>query len=69
MVTDASETLWQAKLHPQLCAIHPEQPLQFSEKAFMLPRGDVPFKEFVDTWMRQLKATGDYERVSDQWLK
>ena len=69
MVTDASETLWQAKLHPQLCAIHPEQPLQFSEKAFMLPRGDVPFKEFVDTWMHQLKATGDYDRVVNQWLK
>ena len=69
MVTDASETLWQAKLHPQLCAIHPEQPLQFSEKAFMLPRGDVPFKEFVDTWMHQLKATGDYEHIVNQWLK
>ncbi|SDX84920.1 cyclohexadienyl dehydratase [Collimonas sp. OK242] len=69
MVTDASETLWQAKLHPQLCSIRPEQPLQFSEKAFMLPRGDVPFKEFVDTWMHQLKASGDYDRVFNQWLK
>lgn len=69
MVTDASETLWQAKLHPQLCAIHPEQPLQFSEKAFMLPRGDVPFREFVDTWMHQLKATGDYELIVNHWLK
>jgi cyclohexadienyl dehydratase len=68
MVTDASETMWQAKLHPQLCTIHPEQPLQFSEKAFMLPRGDVPFKEFVDTWMHLLKATGDYDRVFNQWL-
>jgi cyclohexadienyl dehydratase len=35
----------------------------------MLPRGDVPFKEFVDTWMHQLKATGDYDRVLNQWLK
>jgi cyclohexadienyl dehydratase len=68
MVTDASETLWQSKLHPQLCAINPERPLQFSEKGFMLPRGDVPFKEFVDTWMRQLKATGEYDRVFKQWL-
>ncbi|MDP5008573.1 MAG: transporter substrate-binding domain-containing protein [Glaciimonas sp.] len=69
MVTDASETLWQAKLHPELCAINPDKPLQFSEKAFMLPRGDVAFKEFVDTWMRQLKATGEYEQISDRWLK
>nr|WP_322741612.1 transporter substrate-binding domain-containing protein [Glaciimonas soli] len=69
MVTDASETLWQAKLHPELCAINPDKPLQFAEKAFMLPRGDVPFKEFVDTWMRQLKATGEYQQISDRWLK
>ena len=69
MVTDASETLWQSKLHPELCPINPDKPLQFAEKAFMLPRGDVPFKEFVDTWMHQLKATGDYDQISNHWLK
>ncbi|WP_370551334.1 transporter substrate-binding domain-containing protein [Glaciimonas sp. PAMC28666] len=69
MVTDASETLWQSKLHPELCAINPEKPLQFAEKAFMLPRGDVPFKEFVDTWMHQLKATGEYDAITNHWLK
>lgn len=69
MVTDASETLWQSKLHPELCAVNPDKPLQFSEKAFMLPRADVPFKEFVDTWMHQLKATGDYDQIVNHWLK
>jgi len=69
MVTDASETLWQSKLHPELCAINPDKPLQFSEKAFMLPRADVPFKEFVDAWMHQLKATGDYDQITNHWLK
>jgi len=68
MITDASETLWQSKQHPQLCSIHPEQPLQFAEKAFMLPRADVAFKEYVDTWMRTLKATGDYDRLFNTWL-
>nr|WP_245182397.1 transporter substrate-binding domain-containing protein [Glaciimonas immobilis] len=69
MVTDGSETLWQSKLHPELCPINPGKPLQFAEKAFMLPRGDVPFKEFVDTWMHQLKATGEYDQIVDHWLK
>ncbi|MGS0743245.1 transporter substrate-binding domain-containing protein [Glaciimonas sp. GG7] len=69
MVTDASETLWQAKLHPELCAINPDQPLQFSEKAFMLPRGDVVFKEFVDTWMHQLKGSGGYAEIWNHWFK
>ena len=68
MVTDASETLWQAKQHPELCPVHPDQPLQFSEKAFMLPRADVAFKEYVDAWMHLQKATGDYDRVLNKWL-
>lgn len=69
MLTDASETLWQAKLHRELCAIHPEQPFLYAEKAYLLPRGDVPFKAWVDTWMRLQKASGDYQRVMDKWLK
>ena len=69
MLTDASETLWQSKLHRELCAIHPEQPFLYAEKAYLLPRGDVPFKAWVDTWMRLQKASGDYQRVLDKWLK
>ncbi|EJN09761.1 transporter substrate-binding domain-containing protein [Herbaspirillum sp. YR522] len=69
MVTDASETLWQAKLHPELCPVTPEHPLQFAEKAFMLPRGDVAFKEYVDAWLHLAKETGEYQRIFDKWLK
>ena len=69
MLTDASETLWQSRQHHELCAIHPEQPLLYAEKAFLLPRCDVAFKAWVDTWMRLQKANGDYQRVFDKWLK
>jgi len=69
MITVSSETLWQSKQHPELCAIHPDQPLQFSEKAFMLPRGDVPFKAWVDAWMHMQKETGAYQQVLRKWLK
>lgn len=68
MVTDASETMWQAKQHPELCPINPDKPLQFSEKAFMLPRADVAFKDYVDAWMHLLKATGDYDVILNKWL-
>jgi len=68
MVTDASETLWQSKQHPQLCSIHPDHPLQFSEKAIMLPRGDVIFKEYIDTWMHTFKSTGEYDKLFNKWL-
>jgi cyclohexadienyl dehydratase len=69
MVTDSSETLWQAKQHPELCPVHPDQPLQFAEKAFMLPRGDASFKAWVDAWLHLQKATGAYQQVADRWLK
>ncbi|MFP3571263.1 transporter substrate-binding domain-containing protein, partial [Paraburkholderia sp. SIMBA_030] len=41
MVTDASETLLQQKLNPGLCAVHPDKPFQYGEKAWLVPRGDV----------------------------
>jgi cyclohexadienyl dehydratase len=41
MVTDVSETLIQQKLNPGLCSVHPDKPLVYGEKAFMVPRGDV----------------------------
>jgi cyclohexadienyl dehydratase len=68
MITDASETRWQAKQHPELCPVHPDQPLQYAEKAYMLPRGDVSLKAFVDTWLRLARGSGEYQRVSEKWL-
>ena len=51
MVTDASETLLQQKLNPGLCSVHPDNPFQFGEKAYLLPRGDVVFQQYVDQWL------------------
>jgi len=31
----------QQKLHPELCAIHPDQPFDFGELAYLLPRDPV----------------------------
>lgn len=69
MVTDSSETLLQHKLHPTLCPVNPGTPLQFGEKAYLLPRGDNVFKAYVDQWLNLAKATGEYQAVVDKWLK
>jgi hypothetical protein len=48
MMTDASETRYQQKLHPGvLCAVHPDKPFDFAEKAYWLQR-DEALKAFVD---------------------
>jgi cyclohexadienyl dehydratase len=68
MITDSSETRYQQKLRPKLCAIHPDQPFDFSEMAYLLPR-DVALKAFIDQWLHIAIETGVYQAVFDRWLK
>jgi cyclohexadienyl dehydratase len=68
MMTDASETRYQSKIHPELCAVHPDKPFSFSEKAYALPRGDAQFKEYVDQWVHLATHDGTYQKYADDWL-
>ena len=67
MITDRSEVLLQHKLHPSLCATNADQPFNTFEKAYLLPR-DLVLKAFVDQWLHQALITGEYQKISDQWL-
>ncbi|MBJ7313786.1 gamma subclass chorismate mutase AroQ [Rugamonas sp. CCM 8940] len=67
MITDAVEARLQQRLRPQLCAVHPDTPFDFSEKAFLLPR-DVIWKAWVDQWLHQSLENGSLRRVQDKWL-
>jgi cyclohexadienyl dehydratase len=51
MVTDASETLIQQKLNPGLCSVHPDEPLVYGQKVFLVPRGDVTFQQYVNQFL------------------
>ena len=67
-VTESAEAIIQQRLRPGLCAINPDKPLQYGEMAYMLPRGDLQTKEFVDQWLHLSKASGEYQRVAARWL-
>ena len=67
MMTDAVETRLQQKLHPELCAIHPDQPFDFSELAYLLPRDPV-LKAWVDHWLHISTETGERARLTAKWL-
>ncbi|MEI7611628.1 MAG: transporter substrate-binding domain-containing protein [Betaproteobacteria bacterium] len=67
MITDAIETRLQQKLKPTLCALHPEAPFDFSEKAYLLPR-DVLWKAFVDQWLHQTIASNVFSKLLEKWL-
>src|SRR6201999_4516055 len=63
MMTDASETRYQQKQHSAvLCAVHPDRPFDFSEKAYWL-QPDLALKEFVDQWLHMSMGDGSYQKI------
>jgi cyclohexadienyl dehydratase len=69
MITDASETRYQQKLHPGvLCAVHPERPFDFAEKAYWLQH-DAAFKAFVDQWLHIAIEDGTFKKIYAAWFE
>ena len=69
MVAESVEVKLQEKLRPGLGAIRPDQPLQYGEMGYLLPKGDVVFKAFVDQWLHLAKASGEFGRIYDANMK
>jgi cyclohexadienyl dehydratase len=36
---------------------------------YMLPRGDLATKAWFDTWLHLAKASGEYDRIVEKWMK
>jgi cyclohexadienyl dehydratase len=69
MMTDASETRYQQKLHPGvLCAVHPDKPFDFAEKAYWLQR-DEAFKDFVNQWLHISMEDGSFAKIYAAWFE
>ncbi|MFH8611726.1 transporter substrate-binding domain-containing protein [Streptomyces sp. NPDC018029] len=68
MMTDASETLYQSKIHPELCSLHPDKPFTFAEKAYAMPRGDDEFKAYVDQFVHLATHDGTYAKYEAEWM-
>jgi cyclohexadienyl dehydratase len=68
MMTDSSETRYQQKLHAGvLCAVHPERPFDFAEKAYWLQR-DAALKAFVDRWVQTAIKDGSFAKIYADWF-
>lgn len=68
-VTESAEAIIQQRQKPGLCAVNPDKPLQYGEMGYMLPRGDLATKEYVDQWLHLSKANGEYQRIVGRWLQ
>lgn len=69
MIAESIETKVQEKSKPGLCAINPDEPLQYGEMGYLLPRGDVVFKAFVDQWLHLAKATSEFATIYNQFVR
>lgn len=69
MISESIETLVQQKIRPGLCAVNPDKPLQYGEMGYLLPRGDAAIKEWFDIWLHLAKASGEYDRIVEKWMK
>ena len=67
MMTDSVETRLQQKLHPELCAIHPDEPFDHSDLGYMLPR-DLVFQQFVNVWLSVQQQNGERVSVTSKYL-
>lgn len=67
-VTESAEALVQARDYDELCAVNPDKPLKYAEMAYLLPEGDIRFKQYVDQWMHLLKASGRYDQLTGDWV-
>jgi cyclohexadienyl dehydratase len=69
MMTDSSETRYQQKLHAGvLCAVHPDAPFDFAEKAYWLQR-DAALKAFVDQWLHIMMEDGSFQKIYRNWFE
>ncbi len=67
MVTDAIETLVQEQIHPELDAVNPDEPFNFFEMGYLLPR-DHTFKAYIDQWLNLRQKDGTYQKIFDAEL-
>jgi len=67
MVTDAIETLIQEIIHPELEAINPDQPFNFFEMGYLIPR-DHFWKAYVDQWLHIKQKDGSFQETFSQEL-
>lgn len=67
MTTDAAEVKWVANEYPELCAVDPDHPFNFSQKAYLLPLGDTVFQEYVNQWLNLAANDGTYDAAKQPW--
>ncbi len=69
MMTDSSETRYQQKLHAGvLCAVHPDKPFDFAEKAYWLQR-DAASRTSSISGCTSATEDGSFRKIYAAWFE
>lgn len=67
MITDAIEVAVQSNKNKALCATMPGKTFDHSDKGFLMSQ-DMVWKNYVDTWLHQLKRDDQLSKVFDRYV-
>jgi cyclohexadienyl dehydratase len=67
MITDAIEARYQAVKHPELVAVHPDQPYTTDRKVYLLPLGSGLAGQ-VNAWLDRVLTDGTFDRFYSNWM-
>ncbi|MDG1995603.1 MAG: transporter substrate-binding domain-containing protein, partial [Emcibacteraceae bacterium] len=67
MVTDAIETIIQEQVHPELEAVNPNAPFNYTEKGYLFQRDSV-FKAYIDQWLNLRLKDGTVQKLKSEQI-
>ncbi|MCT2089788.1 transporter substrate-binding domain-containing protein [Micrococcus terreus] len=68
MTTDRAEVLYIDHEYDELCAVNPDETYDYSVMGYMLPQGDMVFKQYVDQWLTIALNDGTYDGIAEEWV-
>ena len=68
MTTDRAEVLFIDHEYDELCAVNPDETYDYSVMGYMLPQGDMVFKQYVDQWLTIALKDGTYDEIAEPWV-
>jgi cyclohexadienyl dehydratase len=68
MITDNVEAMLVAGNRPELYAVSPENTFTKDDFGYMLPRDDPTFLNWLNLWVHQMKAKGEFQKLKEKWI-
>ncbi|MDM5197363.1 transporter substrate-binding domain-containing protein [Fictibacillus enclensis] len=68
MITDSTEAMYYASRDERLYAALTDKTFTKSQKAYMIPRGDSVFENWVNLWMDEMELQGEFDRLKEKYI-